>query len=191
MDRSGREQNVDVKTLCLAILSRGEASGYEIRKQLSQGVFGTFYDAGYGSIYPALQRLTDEKLVQCREVEQSKRPDKKIYALTPHGRFALLDALRHKPDADKFRSPFLLTLLFSSLLSPRDVDGLIDNRLEELRRQIDTSAQAASQAEDPADRFVWNYDLAVAKAAAEYIEANRHELLRLSLVGEKRTVNAR
>lgn len=182
---------MDVKTLCLAILSRGEASGYEIRKELSQGVFGTFYDAGYGSIYPALQRLTDEKLVSCREVEQSKRPDKKIYALTPHGRFALLDALRHKPDADKFRSPFLLTLLFASLLSPRDLDGLIDSRLGELRRHIEASGTAAGETDDPADRFVWNYDLALAKASAEFLEAHRHELLRLALVGEKRTVNAR
>ena len=182
---------MDVKTLCLAILSRGEASGYEIRKELSQGVFSTFYDAGYGSIYPALQRLTDEKLVLCQEVEQSKRPDKKIYALTPHGRFALLDALRHKPDADKFRSPFLLTLLFASLLSPRDLDGLIDGRLDELRRHIDASARAAQQTDDPADKFVWNYDLALARASSEFLESHRHELLRLALVGEKRAVNAR
>lgn len=176
---------MDVKTLCLAILSRGDASGYEIRKELSQGVFSTFYDAGYGSIYPALQRLTEEKLVMCREVEQSKRPDKKIYALTPHGSFALLDALRRRPDADKFRSSFLLTLLFSSLLLPRDLDALIDNRLNDLRGEIEQSQSAAQRSEDPADRFAWNYNLAIARAAFDYLEGQRHELLRLALVGER------
>jgi len=39
---------MDVKTLCLGVLNRGEASGYEIKKQCEEGPFSHFYAAGFG-----------------------------------------------------------------------------------------------------------------------------------------------
>ena len=52
---------MDVKTLCIGILSLGDASGYEIKKQLEER-FSFFYDASFGSIYPALNKLQKELL---------------------------------------------------------------------------------------------------------------------------------
>ena len=48
---------MDVKTLCLGVLSRGEATGYEIKKQCEEGPLAFFYAAGFDSIYPALNAL--------------------------------------------------------------------------------------------------------------------------------------
>ena len=50
---------MDVRTLCLGVLSMGSASGYEIKKRLENG-FGHFYDASFGSIYPGQSREPDE-----------------------------------------------------------------------------------------------------------------------------------
>ena len=47
---------LDVKTLCLGLLSRGEASGYDLKKDF-ESLFRHFFPAGYGSIYPALAGL--------------------------------------------------------------------------------------------------------------------------------------
>jgi len=45
---------MSVRGLCLAILSYGDATGYEIRKESTEGRFSYFDDASFGSIYPAL-----------------------------------------------------------------------------------------------------------------------------------------
>ena len=62
---------MNVRTLCLGILSVGEASGYEIKKEIEEGLFSHFIDASFGSIYPALTQLNAEGLVTLRAEEQT------------------------------------------------------------------------------------------------------------------------
>ncbi|MEE8545632.1 MAG: PadR family transcriptional regulator, partial [Alphaproteobacteria bacterium] len=50
---------MDVRTLCLGVLSEGGASGYEIKKKLEQ-TYRHFFQASFGSIYPALSRMTED-----------------------------------------------------------------------------------------------------------------------------------
>jgi DNA-binding PadR family transcriptional regulator len=91
---------MDVATLCLAVLAHGPASGYEIKKELEDGAYSHFFRASFGSIYPALARLAQEGFVTGREQEQAKRPDKKVYRLTPGGKRELsrrLHPLRVSP----------------------------------------------------------------------------------------------
>ncbi len=177
---------MDVKTLCLAILSRGDASGYEIRKELAEGVFGVFYDAGYGSIYPALSSLAAEKLVTVRELEQDKRPDKKVYRITPIGRLALLNALRAQPAPDKFRSDFMMITLFAHLLPARDIDTLVVARIADLREKLAQCRDTLAGAPSPGERFVCGYGEAMYRASIEYLEEHRHELLQAALLAERR-----
>ena len=54
---------MSVRTLCLAILNFGDATGYEIRKLSTEGKFRYFIEASFGSIYPTLARLEAEGLV--------------------------------------------------------------------------------------------------------------------------------
>src|SRR5690606_31134512 len=107
---------MDVKTLCLGVLSRGEASGYEIKKAFQEGAFSHFHQASFGSIYPALNALAAEGLVAVRAQAQDKRPDKKIYSLAPKGQTALLAALMAPPAPDAMRSDFLFILFFAQHL---------------------------------------------------------------------------
>ena len=58
---------MSVRTLCLAILNFGDATGYEIRKLSTGGKFRYFIEASFGSIYPTLARLEAEGLVTVRE----------------------------------------------------------------------------------------------------------------------------
>ncbi len=48
---------MDTKALCLAVLVRGDATGYEIRKAFEREVLGHIQDASFSAIYPALKRL--------------------------------------------------------------------------------------------------------------------------------------
>jgi DNA-binding PadR family transcriptional regulator len=53
---------MDVKTVCLGMLTDGDASGYDLKKEFESS-FGHFFAAGYGSIYPALGALARDGMV--------------------------------------------------------------------------------------------------------------------------------
>lgn len=165
--------SMDVRTLTLGVLSQGDATGYEIKKAF-EAHYSHFFEASYGSIYPALNRLTGEGLVACTEHAQAKRPDKKVYTITPAGRLAFLDDLMEPPGRDRVRSEFLATMLFGQLLPPRHLEQVIDDRLALYREWI-----AQMEAKSPNDAaagpaFVLGFGLAVYRAAADYVDENRH-----------------
>ena len=94
----------------------GDSTGYEINKLFEDGLFSHFMDASYGSIYPALTRLTEQGMLTCTAEAQDGRPDKKVYSLTEQGRQALRDALMSPLSPDKYRSEFVFASLFASML---------------------------------------------------------------------------
>src|SRR5260221_12359481 len=99
---------MNVRTVCLAILYDGEATGYAIRQLLVEGEYSYFIDASFGSIYPALAKLDADGLVTSHVEQQDGKPAKKIYAVTAAGRRAFIQSLFEKLGDDEFRSEFLL-----------------------------------------------------------------------------------
>ncbi len=169
---------MDVKILCLGVLSRGEASGYEIKKAFEEGPFSHFHQASFGSIYPALNALSAKGMVACRAQAQEKRPDKKIYSLTSKGRDCFVDALLAEPDPDRMRSDFLFILSFAQFLPPSRVAILIDQRIEWYRQSLERMETcAATNGSSAGATFVRGMGIAVYRAAAEYLEANRDRLI--------------
>ncbi|MFO1186578.1 MAG: PadR family transcriptional regulator [Alphaproteobacteria bacterium] len=163
----------DVRTLCLGILSMGEATGYEIKKALEEGPFGHFLEASFGAIYPALSRLTEENLVACRTETHPGRPERKIYSMTGAGHRALDAALQASPGPDRFRSEFLFLLLFADHLAPHRLTELIDARLKDYRAKLAEIDRHDDAGLSPGLRFVKGHGRAVYAAAISYIETHR------------------
>lgn len=177
---------MDAKTLCLAVLSQGDASGYEIRKAVESGPFGHIQDIGYSSIYPALSRLHDDDLVSVTEYAQEGRPDKKVYKLTAEGRISLLGALQEPTESDKTRSDFLFRMLFADILPPSVVEQMIDNRLQEIEATLARiNARSNAGFENTGDAFLNGFAATVQRAMADYIEENRYQLVGSSLVPQR------
>ena len=174
---------MDTKSLCLAVLSHGDRSGYEIKKTFEEGPFSHIQEIGFSSIYPALARLLEDGLVTVTAHAQEGRPDKKVYRLTPKGRMALLDALDAPTGPDRLRSDFTFRMLFAHLLEPRTIEALIDERLAELGAKIaQIEAYLATADTDPGRAFVSGYGLAVYRAMADYLEEHRYALVGASLI---------
>ncbi len=167
---------IDVRVLCLGVLSRGDASGYEIRKAFESGPLSLFSDAGFGSIYPALRRLLEDGMIVLAGKGSDARPDKKIYRITPQGRNYLLQAISRSPAPDKLRSEFMFTLFFSHLLPARQVDRLVAERIDDLRETIQELERCDAEHSGPAEKFVNGLGLAIHRAAAAYLDEHRHEL---------------
>ncbi|GGH37022.1 PadR family transcriptional regulator [Paenibacillus segetis] len=74
----------------LGLLMEQPMSGYDIKKTIDSTV-GFFLKASYGSLYPALKRLTEKGHLSVIETENSK--NKKIYTLLPSGKELFLNWL--------------------------------------------------------------------------------------------------
>lgn len=177
---------MDTKTLCLGVLTRGDASGYEIKKAFENGPFGHIQEIGFGSIYPALAKLLQDDLVTVTQYAQVGRPDKKVYSLTSAGRLCLLDALDEPTEPDKVRSDFLFHMMFAHLLSPSALEDMIDERMAVLNSSIERLRQHADDSFiHDSEAFVSGYALALYRAMADYIEEHRYQLVGASFLPER------
>lgn len=171
---------MNVRTVCLAILFDGEATGYEIRKLSVEGEYSYFIDASYGSIYPALAKLEAEELVTSRVEVQDGKPAKKIYAITPEGRAAFINSLFEKLGEDEFRSEFLLFARFASELPASLVEQRLNERLEQINETLAEFDKLCETHTHPGDAWVIDYGRSCMVAARDYIEAHRGRLIALA-----------
>ncbi len=166
---------MDVKTLCLGVLTERDQTGYEI-KQHFEDAFSHFFVAGYGSIYPALADLTKRGLVDCTSIAQVKRPDKKVYSITPRGRDALVEELMKTSPRHKIRSEFLVLMYFAHLLPVEHIAALADEMIAHWTALLESIEQCAAEGCDdhaPGMRFVANFGRAVTSAARDFVDQNR------------------
>jgi PadR family transcriptional regulator, regulatory protein AphA len=91
----------------LGLLARGTKSGYDLAAGLKEPV-GFFWHAHHSQIYPELARLESTGLVTHVTVEQSDRPDKKVYSLTAEGRETLKNWLEAPTEVPKKRDELVL-----------------------------------------------------------------------------------
>ncbi|MEW2305026.1 PadR family transcriptional regulator [Streptomyces sp. NPDC006655] len=77
-----------LRNAVMAALLEGEASGYDLAKGFDATV-ANFWTATPQQLYRELERMEAEGLVTARVVEQERRPNKRLFALTAAGRAAV------------------------------------------------------------------------------------------------------
>ncbi|MDX1518033.1 MAG: PadR family transcriptional regulator [Woeseiaceae bacterium] len=170
---------MDVKTVCLGMLTDGEATGYDLKKQFESS-FAHFFAAGYGSIYPALSALARDGLVECREIPQDGKPDRKVYRITDAGREHMREALTKPDPTHKIRSEFLAMMCFAHLMSEEQIDLVLANRVADVEHKlklIHDYETSCMQDSTPGMRFVCGCGKTMLNAMKEYVEQNRHLLV--------------
>lgn len=169
---------MDVKTLCLGVLTMGEASGYEIKKVFEDS-FSHFYVAGFGSIYPALADLTREGYVTCSDIEQAKRPAKKVYRITDGGLLAFRQALAETYPSHRVRSDLMVLMVFAHLLGPERLEQVLDLRLADVEAQLALIDSCVDEHDNPPPGvdFAAGFARTVLAAGRDYIQQHRNELL--------------
>lgn len=181
---------MNVKTLCLAILHAGEATGYEIRKMSADGEYAYFVDASFGAIYPALARLEADGLVTVREEAQSGKPARKIYSITPEGRAALVAQLSQPPAEDVFRSEFLLVAMKAHILKRADLARAVEARIEQLTAELDHCRTLADRKDNPGLHWIARYGIACLEMQIAFLRENRATLEAIAIDDGTGTVPA-
>ncbi len=100
----------------LALLARGPAHGYELKQDLEQLLGAAYPQPNVGQIYVTLGRLEKSGLIEGEDVEQSSRPNKKVYHLTEAGREALRHWFEETEAEPRVRDEFFMKLA----LAPAD-----------------------------------------------------------------------
>jgi DNA-binding PadR family transcriptional regulator len=110
----------------LALLADAPAHGYEIKRGLEERFGAVISPLNAGQVYTTLQRLQRDELVRAAAVEQTGRPDKRVYRLTDSGRQALLDWLGAPSAPTRLRDDFFMKLHFAHDLGLADPTALIE-----------------------------------------------------------------
>jgi len=164
---------VDVRTICLGILTRGDATGYEIKNLFQDDGYQHFVEASFGSIYPALNRLCEEGLVSVRAEAQEKRPDRKVYSITPAGRSAFIASLLKPLPEDRHRSPFVFAMLFSDLLPPGRVSALLEDYIAQTEAKLAQLNAGNTNPKNSGEEFANGFGRAIYEAALDFLKKQR------------------
>lgn len=176
---------MNVRTLILAILNIQEATGYEIKKLSTDGVYSYFVDVSYGSIYPTLSKLEAEGVVTVRTEVQIGKPDRKVYEITDTGREEFVDSLATPPAPDKFKSEFLLIALTVSLGTTQTITKAIDDRIAHLESELAMIKEVADKEpkcpeEEKSTGWVCHYGMSIKEFDIKYLKENRNALIALA-----------
>lgn len=98
---------MSLRNAVLAALLEGEASGYDLAKEFDASV-ANFWMATPQQIYRELERMAEEGLITARVVEQQRRPNKRLFSLTPAGEQALYDYTSERPRPLALREELLV-----------------------------------------------------------------------------------
>jgi len=102
--------------IILGFLMGCAASGYDLKQYMAEST-SYFFDASYGSIYPALKRLEERKLILSEEKVTGGK-FKKLYSITEEGRGVFLTWLKQPVRFAKTRLDYLVPFFFYEYLEP-------------------------------------------------------------------------
>lgn len=104
--------NTKTDHLLLGLLSHESMTGYDMKKRIDNPI-GLFWQAGYGSIYPALARLEKQGYVSKKSVKDCGR-EKIEYTITDAGNAKLNEWVKEPATRDEMHSETMLKIFFGS-----------------------------------------------------------------------------
>lgn len=128
-----------LKHAILAALRGGEATGYELSKRFDVSV-ANFWPATPQQIYRELDRLESEGMLTARLVEQSSRPNKRIFRVTESGRAELEEFIRATARPTAIRDDLLVKVVALDDGNAEPVTVAVNERLQRCRAKLELYA---------------------------------------------------
>lgn len=130
----------------LALLAAGPAHGYELKQALEKLLGAAYPQPNVGQIYVTLGRLEKSGLIEGEDVEQSARPNKRIYRLTDAGREVVRAWFEEPTDEPRVRDEFFMKLAIAPQTGLADQIALINKqRRQYLNTMRELSRLAAAE----------------------------------------------
>jgi PadR family transcriptional regulator, regulatory protein AphA len=145
----------------LGFLNYQPFSGYDLKK-----IFDTtvrhFWPADQSQIYRTLGRLAEQGCIRMEKIEQTSRPDRKVYHITEAGRRELAQWMTTAAPNDPARSAALVQVFFAGHLTDKQILAKFEEfavmmrgilkLYTELPEKLDEYAQVVGS---PRETFFW------------------------------------
>jgi len=139
----------------LGLLASKPMHGYEVRQLMKNAAMEHWVDVPQGSVYPALQRMATDGLLEVVEVtKEGKRPTKTVYRITDEGRAEHLRLLRNAwgdPALSGF--PVDVALYFVWFLPAEEIALLLSERIDRVDQRLANVADARRHNEVASETF--------------------------------------
>jgi DNA-binding PadR family transcriptional regulator len=136
----------------LGLLHEAPAHGYELRKQLGLRL-GGFRMFSYGSLYPALRRLTRAGLI-VEDVEQpTPRRSRRVYRITAEGKERFAELLRECTPQTWDDESFGVHLAFFSRTPAEARMRILEGRRRAVEQRREGLRAALARAGEQIDRY--------------------------------------
>ena len=165
---------MSLKMAVLGLLTDSPKSGYEIKIHFRDSV-RNFWHVSDGQLYPTLRSLTDEGMIQRKELSSANGLKKHEYSLSATGRKSFLNWLRETDSpVPEMKEPFLLKLMFFEHLTPAEQIAHIQAQIELAADLIEEYRegwrQRLTDAENPYLRTVADAGLILLEARKMFME---------------------
>jgi DNA-binding PadR family transcriptional regulator len=100
--------------IILGFLMYSEMSGYDLKQGMMKST-SNFFDASFGSIYPALKRMESKGLINSREVVDGGKY-KKLYVISAAGKSEFMNWLEQPIEFAKTKLDHLVKVFFLGFL---------------------------------------------------------------------------
>ena len=116
-----------LKYAILGLINRGPITGYDITKEFHDRALANFWNAKHSQVYPELNKLVEEKLVEFQVIIQGEKMEKKLYSITEKGATELIEWLKKdEPLEITPKDKFRLRTYFSDFMP----EGVLDKHLK-------------------------------------------------------------
>lgn len=141
---------MSLQHVLLGLLNQKPLSGYDLNKSLKKFT-RYFWEADRSRIYRTLNELCKQEWVTFETIIQESHPNKKIYTITELGRAELHHWLGEpgKNMEEKARSPLLVQLHFSNVISLARQRFVMEERVKLLREELRELEQEAEKIDLP------------------------------------------
>jgi DNA-binding PadR family transcriptional regulator len=119
----------------LAALLEGEASGYQLSKRFDVSV-ANFWSATPQQLYRELERLEGQGLLTGRVVQQRRRPNKRVFAVTAAGREELHAFVAQPARPTAMRDDLLVKVQASDTADGAAIEAAIVERRDQARGKL-------------------------------------------------------
>ena len=163
----------------LAMLAKEPSHGYELRARLREAL-GPLGDAmNAGQIYVTLKRLEQDDLVRSEDVEQTTRPNKRVYELTPAGREVVAAWVDEPSDGPRVRDEFFAKLILAPRAGLADQMELINKQRHHYYRLMRglNDLQDSARRQDAAARLLVEGTRLHLQADLDWLERCQEELV--------------
>ncbi len=127
---------MSLKAAILAMLTIEKGSGYDLVKRFNQSI-RYFWASSFQQIYRELQALEDAGSIRFDNVEQSGKPDKKVYEVNPQGIDELQQWLQKPAKYTTLKEPLLIKIFAGALADSRALRAEIEEHEAQHRKTLE------------------------------------------------------